>query len=262
MAYPFKNILFSTRDGVATVTINRPDKLNTLSKETLQELQEATRAILGANDIRTAVISGAGEKAFSAGADVSELAQLDASGGKAFAELGQGIFSLIENGGKPFIAAVNGYAFGGGCELALACAMRVASENARLAQSEIKLAIITGFGGSQRLTRIVGKARALELCLLGEPIDARTAHQWGLLAKVVPLSRLMDEAHAVASKLASYSPLAMKYTLEAINRAAEVPLSEGLVHEANLFGLCFATEDMKEGTSAFLQKRKPEFKGQ
>lgn len=261
MAHPFKNLLYSARDGVATITINRPDKLNTLSRETLLELREATEVILEADDIRAAIITGAGEKAFSAGADVSELAKLDASGAKAFAELGQGIFSMIENGGKPFLGALNGYAFGGGCELALACGIRIASENAKLAQSEIKLGIITGFGGSQRLTRIVGKARALELCLLGDPIDATTAREWGLVARVVPPPRLMEEANAIASRLAAYSPIAMKYTLEALHHGAEAPLNEGLAYEANLFGLCFATEDMKEGTTAFLQKRKPDFKG-
>jgi enoyl-CoA hydratase len=261
MTHPFKNILFSKRDGIGTVTINRLDKLNTLSRETLHELREAVQAILEADDIRVGIVTGAGEKSFSAGADVSELAQLDASGAKAFAEFGQRIFSMIEDGGKPFIGAVNGYAFGGGCELALACAIRIASENAKLAQSEIKLGIITGFGASQRLTRIVGKARALELCLLGDPIDAATAREWGLVARVVPPARLLEEANAIASRLAAYSPLAMKYTLETINRAAEAPLNEGLAHEANLFGLCFATEDMKEGTSAFFQKRKPNFRG-
>lgn len=261
MAHGFENLLYSARDGVATITINRPDKLNTLSRETLGELGNAVQTVLETSDLRAAVITGAGDKAFCAGADVSELALLDASGARAFAELGQGIFSMIESGGKPFIAAINGYAFGGGCELALACAIRIGSENSRLAQSEIKLGIITGFGGSQRLTRTVGKARALEICLFGDPIDAETAFRWGLVSRVVPLPRLMAEAGAMAAKLASYSPIALKYTLEAIHRAAEAPLGEGLAYEANLFGLCFATEDMKEGTSAFLQKRVPGFKG-
>jgi enoyl-CoA hydratase len=204
---------------------------------------------------------GAGEKAFAAGADIAELAKLDAAEAKRFAELGQGVFNLIEGGGKPFIAAVNGYAFGGGCELALACILRIASENARLAQPEIKLGIITGFGGSQRLVRIVGKTRAAELCLFGEPIDADTAMQWGLVNRVVPQSVLAAEAAALAEKVAAHSPLALKYTLEAINRAADVPLAEGQAHEATLFGLSFASEDMKEGIRAFLEKRKPEFKG-
>jgi enoyl-CoA hydratase len=257
----FKNILFATDSGVATLTINRPEKLNVLSVETLHELKQAVEEILGRDDIRVGIITGAGEKAFIAGADIAELSRLNASEARSFALLGQGIFGRIESGGKPFIAAINGYALGGGCELALACHLRVASENARLGQPEIKLGIITGFGGSQRLLRIVGKTRALELCLSGEPIDANMAMQWGLLNKVVPPARLMEEAKLLGQKLAAYSPIALKYTLEAINMGLEVPLAEALAHEANLFALSFATEDMKEGTAAFLQKRKAEFKG-
>jgi enoyl-CoA hydratase len=257
----FTNILCEVRGPVATVTLNRPEWLNTLSAATLMELRRAVENILDQNEVRAAVITGAGEKAFAAGADVSELAKLDASEAKKFAELGQSLFNRIETGGKPFIAAVNGYAFGGGCELALACAIRIAAENARLGQPEIKLGFTTGFGGSQRLVRIVGKGRAAELCLFGEPIDAKTALEWGLVNKVVPQSGLASEAAMMAEKLASYSPLALRYTLEAINTASDVPLPEGQAHEATLFGLCFATEDMKEGTRAFLQKRKPEFKG-
>ncbi len=261
MAAEFTNILCEVRGAVATVTINRPDRLNTLSLATLQELRRAVEDILRREEVRAAVITGAGEKAFAAGADISELAKLNASEAKKFAELGQGVFNLIESGGKPFIAAVNGYAFGGGCELALACAIRIAAENARLAQPEIKLGIITGFGGGQRLVRLVGKARAVELCLFGEPIDAKTALEWGLVNRVVPQSRLTAEAAALAEKLAAYAPLALKYTLEAINTASDVPLAEGQAYESTLFGLCFGTEDMKEGTAAFLEKRKAQFKG-
>ena len=261
MSGEFKNILLTSMDGIATVTINRPEKLNTLSIETLHELKRAIETILEREDLRVALITGAGDKVFVAGADISELATLTAPQAKSFAELGQAIFNMIENGGKPFIAAINGFALGGGCELALACAMRIASENAKVGQPEVKLGITTGFGGSQRLVRLVGKARALELCLLGEPIDARTALEWGLLTRVVPQSILIEETNVIAEKLASYSPVALKYTLEAINKAADVPLAEGLSYEANLFGLCFSTEDMKEGTSAFLQKRKAQFKG-
>jgi enoyl-CoA hydratase len=261
MAVNFKNILLESETGVATVTVNRPEKLNVLSVETLHELRQAVDEILGRDEIRVGIITGAGEKAFIAGADVAELARLSASEARSFALLGQGIFSRIESGGKPFIAALNGYALGGGCELALACHLRVASENARLGQPEIKLGIVTGFGGSQRLLRIVGKTRTLELCLGGEPIDANTAMQWGIINKVAAPLRLMEEANSLAQKLAAYSPIALKYTLEAINMGLEVPLAEALAHEANLFALSFATEDMKEGTSAFLQKRKAEFKG-
>ena len=261
MAVNFKNILLTSASGVAMLTVNRPEKLNVLSIETLHELKVAVEEILGRDDIRVAIITGAGEKAFVAGADISELARLNPSEARSFALLGQSVFARIESGGKPFIAAINGYALGGGCELALACPLRVAADNARLGQPEIKLGIITGFGGSQRLLRIVGKTRALELCLGGEPIDANTALQWGIVNKVVAPARLMEEASAFAQKLAAYSPIALKYTLEAINMGLEVPLSEALAHEANLFALSFATEDMKEGTSAFLQKRKAQFKG-
>ncbi|MGH7848323.1 MAG: enoyl-CoA hydratase-related protein [Candidatus Binatia bacterium] len=261
MAQEFKNIRLAIESGVAALTVNRPEKLNVLSVETLHELKQGIDEILQRGDIRVGIITGAGEKAFVAGADVAELARLSASEARSFALLGQGIFSRIESGGKPFIAALNGYALGGGCELALACHLRIASENARLGQPEIKLGIITGFGGSQRLLRIVGKTRALELCLGGEPIDAPTAMQWGIVNKVVALSRLMEEANSLAQRLAAYSPIGLKYTIEAINMGLEVPLGEALAHEANLFALSFATEDMKEGTSAFLQKRKAEFKG-
>jgi enoyl-CoA hydratase len=261
MAQEFKNILLASESGIATLTVNRPEKLNVLSVETLQELKHAVDEILERDDIRVAIITGAGEKAFVAGADISELARLSPSEARLFALLGQSVFARIEGGGKPFIAAINGYALGGGCELALACPLRLAAENARLGQPEIKLGIITGFGGSQRLLRIVGKTRALELCLGGETIDASTALQWGIVNRVVAPARLREEVNGWAQKLAAYSPIALKYTLEAINMGLEVPLDEALAHEANLFALSFATEDMKEGTSAFLQKRKALFKG-
>jgi enoyl-CoA hydratase len=261
MVPEFKNVLVVVQGAVATVTINRPEKLNVLSAETLRELRQAIEGILESGDVRSAIITGAGDRAFAAGADVSELARLSASQAKEFAEIGQSLFNIIERGGKPFIGAINGIAFGGGCELALACAIRIASEKAKLGQPEIKLGITTGFGGSQRLTRVVGKARAMELCLLGEPIEASDALKWGLVAKVVPPASLMTEANLLAQKLASYSPTMLKYTLELINTASDLPLNEGQAYEANLFGLCFSTEDMKEGTAAFLEKRKANFKG-
>ena len=257
----FTNILFEIRGSVATVMLNRPEKLNTLSSAALEELRRVIEEILGQEAVRAAVITGAGEKAFSAGADVAELAKFSVAEAKKFAKLGQGVFNLIENGGKPFIAAVNGHAFGGGCELALACAIRIASENARLGQPEIKLGFTTGFGGSQRLVRTVGKPRAAELCLSGEPVDAKTALDWGLVTRLVPQPRLAAEAGMLAEKLASHSPVALKYTLEAINTAFDVPLAEGQAYEASLFALCFATEDKKEGIAAFLEKRRPRFAG-
>jgi enoyl-CoA hydratase len=261
MVPKLKNVLIGVEGAVATVTINRPDKLNVLSTEILQELREAIKAIVEIEDIRAAIITGAGDRAFAAGADVSELARLGASQAKEYAEFGQSLFNTIERAGKPFVAAINGYAFGGGCELALACSIRIASEKAKLGQPEIKLGIMTGFGGSQRLVRLVGKARAMQLCLLGEPIGANEALEWGLVAEVVSAENLMPKANSLAQKLASYSPVMLKYTLEAINTASDLPLNEGQAYEANLFGLCFGTEDMKEGTAAFLEKRSAGFKG-
>jgi enoyl-CoA hydratase len=261
MTPDFKNILFAVQGAVATVTVDRPDKLNVLSIETLEELRQAIETILQRADLRVAIITGTGDKAFVAGADVAELAALNGSQAKAFANLGQSLFSLIENGGKPCIAAINGYAFGGGCELALACAVRLASTNVKIGQPEIKLGLMTGFGGSQRLVRLVGKGRAMELCLLGDSIDASLALSWGLITKVVSPESLMAEANSLAERLASYPPLAVKYTLEAINTASDLPLAEGQACEASLFGLCFGTEDMKEGTAAFLEKRRATFTG-
>lgn len=250
-----ENILVENHDSIATLTINRPEKLNTLSLETLRELNESVRTLLDRKEIRVVVITGAGEKAFVAGADVSELAKLNPIQAKSFAQLGQKIFELIENGGKPFIAAVNGYALGGGCELSLACSIRIASENAIFAQPEIKLGIVTGWGGSQRLVRLIGKSRALELCLLGEQINARKAMDWGLVSRIAPLSRLMDEAMSMANTLAAYSPMAIKFTMETIHRAAEAASTVGLLYETNLFGLCFSSDDTKERMSAFLNKK-------
>lgn len=257
----FKNILLTFEDEIGTLTLNRPEKLNTLSLETLRELQRAVEELLEDQKVRVGIITGAGEKAFCAGADISELAKLNPTEAKAFAEIGQQIFNRIESGGKPFIAAVNGYALGGGCELALACPIRIASDNAKFAQPEVKYGFITGFGGSQRLARTVGMSRAAQLCLLGDPIDAQTALAWGLVTKVTLLADLPAEARAAAEKLASYSPIAMKLMLQALTAAAELPLAQGQAYEAMLFALCFATDDIKEGTAAFFEKRKPQFKG-
>jgi enoyl-CoA hydratase len=257
----YTNILLEVHDAVATIIINRPDKLNTLSSVTLEELKQAVEEILRHEIVRSAVITGAGEKAFSAGADVRELAKFSGVEAKKFAELGQSVFNLIEGGAKPFVGAVNGLALGGGCELALACAIRIASENARIGQPEIKLGFTTGFGGSQRLVRTVGKPRAMELCLFGEPLDANSALEWGLVNRVVPQDRIASEAGELAEKLASYSPVALKHTIEAINSAFDVPLAEGQAYEASLFALCFDTEDKKEGIAAFFEKRKATFSG-
>jgi enoyl-CoA hydratase len=261
MPNDFENILVDLEDGIATLTINRPDKLNTLSHATLGELKQAVEELLENEKVRVGIITGVGEKAFCAGADISELARLKSTEAKVFAETGQQIFNLIESGGKPFIGAVNGYALGGGSELALACPIRIAAENAQFAQPEVKYGFTTGFGGSVRLVRAVGTARATQLCLFGDPIDAATALDWGLVMKVTAPSELPAAAKAACEKLASYSPTAMKSTLQALQAAADLPASQGQAYEANLFGLCFATEDMKEGTSAFFEKRKPQFRG-
>lgn len=257
--FQVERVRVEVRGRVALVTLNRPDELNLLSFEMLRELHSAVEHILDRDEIRSAVITGAGQRAFAAGADVRELARMSVTEAKTFADFGQRLFRLIEAGGKPFVAAINGYALGGGCELALACSLRIASEGAVLGQPEIKLGIITGFGGSQRLVRLLGQSRAAELCLLGEPIDAERALAWGLVHRVVPRDKLLGEAMQVAEKLARYSPVALKRMIDVLDRAGEGRGS--LSYEANLFALCFAAEDMREGTAAFLEKRPPNFKG-
>ena len=249
------NILLEHCETVATLTINRPEKLNILSLETLLELRQSIKGLLDNSEVRVVIITGAGEKAFVAGADVSEMVRFDPYEAKEFAELGQDTFDLIENGGKPFVAAVNGYALGGGCELSLACSIRVAAENAVFGQPEIKLGIITGWGGSHRLVRLLGTSRTLELCLLGEQLNADKALDWGLVSRVVPLSQLMPETISIAKTMASYSPVAVKFTLEAIHRAAEAATAEGLTYETSLFGLCFSNDDTKARMAAFLNKK-------
>jgi enoyl-CoA hydratase len=207
------------------------------------------------------ILTGAGEKSFVAGADINELAAQTPVSGRELALRGQHVFDLIENLGKPVIAAINGYALGGGCELALACTIRIAVDTARLGQPEINLGIIPGYGGSQRLTRLVGRGPALELLLTGDQISAADAYRLGLVNRVVTAANLMGEARKLAQALAAKAPVAIRYILDAVNRGLEMPLREAQVHEATLFGLVAATEDMREGTKAFLEKRKAEFRG-
>jgi len=259
MAY--ETILFERRDGIGYVTINRPDKLNALSRKVLDELDDCFHAIQGDEEVRVVILTGAGEKAFVAGADLNELATLAPLEGRAFSRRGQGTLDLIENLGKPVIAAVNGYALGGGCELAMACALRLASENARFGQPEVKLGIIPGYAGTQRLARLVGKGRALEMILSGEPIGAQEAYRIGLVNQVVPAAELAAAAETLARKIAANAPLAIKFALEAVNRGLEMTREQGQFLEAVLFGLCCTTADMKEGTRAFLEKRPPKFTG-
>jgi enoyl-CoA hydratase len=256
-----KNLLLERDGPVATVTINRPAVLNAMSLETLDELHRAIEALGKDDAIRVIVITGAGEKAFVAGADINELARQSPISGREHAIRGQQVFDRIEHLGKPVIAALNGYTLGGGCELAMSCTLRIAADTAKLGQPEINLGLIPGYGGSQRLARLVGAGRALELMLTGQQITAQEAHRLGLVNRVVPAADLRNEVRALAVLLASKPPIAMRYIIDAVNEGLQMSLAEGLRFEATLFGLVASTEDMREGTRAFVEKRKAEFKG-
>lgn len=247
--------------GVAVIRLNRPDKLNALNAQLLDELQHTLAACKNDPSIRVVVITGNGPKAFAAGADIAELHANDAVGGKLFAERGQAVFTAIERLGKPVIAAVNGFALGGGCELAMACHLRFASEAARFGQPEVNLGIIPGYGGTQRLPRLIGLAKAYELILSGEMIDAAEALRLGLVNRVYAADDLFEQTMAYARLLASKAPLALYACLEATQASADVSGLEGLYLEASIFGRTCGTEDFKEGTKAFLEKRTPEFRG-
>jgi enoyl-CoA hydratase len=258
----FENLLID-RDGlVATITINRPKVLNALNAQTLDELRRAVLDVKRDDGVRAIVLTGAGDKAFVAGADINELAVQSPVSGREHALIGQHVFDLVENLGKPVIAAINGFALGGGCELAMACTLRLAADTARLGQPEINLGILPGYAGTQRLPRLVGKGRALQIMLSGAPITAVEAERIGLVNRVVPPAELLTEARKLAAALAAQAPIAVRYIIDAVNKGLEMPFAEGCVHEATLFGLVAATEDMREGTRAFLEKRKPTFKGQ
>jgi len=257
----YENILLEKKSSIAYVTVNRPKVLNALNSATLEELRAAFTDIKADREIRVAIFTGAGEKAFIAGADINELAQRDAVTGKEYAARGQSVLDLIENLGKPVIACINGFALGGGCEIALACTMRLASDNAKLGQPEVKLGIIPGYGGSQRLPRLIGKGLANQVLLTGEMMTAQEALRIGLVNEVTAPAELIPRAEAIAAKIIANAPLAVQYTLEAVNRGMEMPLAEGLYLETALFGVACATEDKKEGTTAFLEKRPAQFKG-
>lgn len=257
----YTTLLVTINARIAIVTINRPDKLNALNAQCKAELKEVFTSLKTNQEIQAVILSGAGEKAFVAGTDITELLSLDAITGKEFAEGGQAIFDLIQHLGKPVIAAVNGYALGGGCELALACHIRVASENAKFGQPEVNLGVIPGYGGTQRLTRLVGTGKAAEMILTGNPIDAQEALRIGLVNKVVPLAELLPTCETLAKTILTKGELAIRMSLKAINASMETPLSEGLNVEAGLFGEACSTDDAKEGIKAFMEKRKPEFKG-
>src|ERR1700686_4138728 len=257
----FQNILFEKKNAIAYVTLNRPKVLNALSLATMDELGVAFQEIKNDSSARVVILTGAGEKAFVAGADIGELAKQDAVSGKEYAHRGQSVLNLIENLGKPVIACINGFALGGGCEIAMACTMRLASESAKLGQPEVKLGIIPGYGGTQRLPRLVGKGVAMQMVLAGEMITAQEALRIGLVNEVTAPADLIPRAEAIAAKIIANAPLAVQYAMEAVNKGLEMTLAEGLYLEAVLFAVCCATEDKKEGTTAFLEKRAAHFKG-
>jgi enoyl-CoA hydratase len=257
----FDNLLLDRDGAVAIVTLHRPAVLNALNIQTLDELRLAFLDLQRDDSVRAVVLTGSGEKAFAAGADINELAHQTPLAGHDLARSGQAVFDLIESLGKPVVAAINGYALGGGCELAMACTIRIAADVARLGQPEIGLGLMPGYGGTQRLARLVGGGRALELMLTGTPIAAAEAHRIGLVNRVVPASELMAAAKGLAAQLAVQAPVATRYILEAVHRGLEMPLADAQALEAALFGLTTATEDMREGTRAFLEKRKAQFRG-
>jgi len=261
MTESLQNLLLERDGAIAIVTVNRPKVLNALSLATLDELRR-TMTMLGDDEgVRCIVLTGSGEKAFVAGADITELTEQTPTGGRDHARAGQLVFDSIENLGKPVIAAINGYALGGGCELAMACTIRIAADTARLGQPEINLGLMPGYGGTQRLARIAGAGRALELLLTGAQISAAEAFRLGLVNRVVPAAELMTEVRTLARAIADKAPVAVRYILEAVNRGLSLPLGEAESLEAALFGLVASTDDMREGTRAFLEKRAPVFKG-
>ena len=259
MAY--ENILVDKRDGIGYVTINRPKVLNALSIKTVKELTDAFEKLAKDKKVGVVILTGSGEKSFVAGADIPEFAKLKPDGARDYAIRGQRLLNLIERLGKPVIAAVNGYALGGGCELAMACTIRIAANNALLGQPEVNLGLIPGYGGTQRLPRLVGKGRAYELILSAKPIDALAAERMGLVNKVVPQADLMSTCEKMAKTIAKRGPLAVKYCLEAVDRGLNMSLDDGLALEADLFGLVFGSKDVREGVKAFTEKRNPDFKG-
>jgi enoyl-CoA hydratase/carnithine racemase len=255
------NVLYEKKNGIAYVTVNRPKVLNALNTPTWKDLRTAFADARDDATVRGVILTGAGNKAFVAGADISELAQATGFDAEQSSRFGQEVLDLIENLGKPVIAAVNGFALGGGCETAMACTVRLAVETAKFGQPEVTLGLVPGGGGTQRLPRLVGKGRALQLILSGEMISAQEAYRIGLVNEIVPAAELIARAEAILKKIAANAPIAVKLALEAVNKGMEASQSEGLLLEASYFGLCAATEDKKEGTSAFLEKRVPQFHG-
>ncbi|MBI4445643.1 MAG: enoyl-CoA hydratase/isomerase family protein [Acidobacteria bacterium] len=257
----YNTLKIEIAERIALLTLNRPEVLNALNNETLDELEKAFHELNASESAGAVILTGAGEKAFCAGADVRELAKLDALGARHQALRGQRVMDVIEASGKPVIAAVNGVALGGGCELAMACHVRIAAEEARFGQPEVKLGIIPGYGGTQRLTRLVGKGAAMEMVLSGDMVSAQEAQRLGLVNRLAPRSELLSVCRKLAGTFLSNGPLALRYSIEAINRGQEMPQSDALVLEASLFSLSFASADMQEGMRAFVEKRKAQFQG-
>jgi enoyl-CoA hydratase len=255
------NVLYEKKGNIAYVTVNRPKVLNALSTPTWRDLRTAFETARDDVEVRGVILTGAGDKAFIAGADIGELAHLTAFEAEQSSRFGQDVLDLIENLGKPVVAAIKGFALGGGCETAMACTIRIAVETARFGQPEVGLGLIPGGGGTQRLPRLVGKGRALHLILSGEMIGAQEAYRIGLVNEIVPAADLITRAEAILKKIASNAPIAVKFALEAANKGLDTSQGEGLLLEASYFGLCAATDDKKEGTAAFLEKRAPRFEG-
>jgi len=257
----FKNLLLEIDATIATVTLNRPRAMNALNRATLEELQVIFAELEQNSEVKVIILTGAGGKAFVAGADIPEMQQMNALEARAFSKLGQQVMANIEQGTKPVIAAINGFALGGGCELAMACDIRLASEKAKFGQPEVNLGVIPGFAGAQRLSRLIGKGRAKELLFTGDMIDGHEAVRIGLANKVVPVDQLLETATKMARKIASKGPLAVSFCKDAINKGLDMDLDKASAYEAELFALCFSSNDQKEGMTAFLEKRPADFKG-
>jgi enoyl-CoA hydratase len=257
----FQNLLFEKEEGIGVVTINRPKALNALNEATVRELDKIIDVLAEDSSVKVVVITGSGEKSFVAGADIVEMKDKTALEGREWGILAQAVFNKLENLPKPVLAAVNGFALGGGNELAMACDIRIASENAKFGQPEVSLGVTPGFGGTQRLPRLVGKGLAKEMLFTGDMIDAAEAYRTGLANKVVPADKLMTETKALAKKIMSRGPVAVKMCKSAVNEGMDMDLQSGVAYEAEVWGLCFATADQKEGMKAFVEKRKATFIG-
>jgi enoyl-CoA hydratase/carnithine racemase len=260
-ALKLENVVYDKKGPIAYVTLNRPKVMNALNKATINDLRAAFEDARDDAAVRGVILTGSGEKAFAAGADIAEMSNYTAVEAEEGTRRGQGLTELIENLGKPVIAAVNGFALGGGCELAMSCSIRIAAERAKFGQPEVKLGVMPGYGGTQRLPRLVGKGRALKLILSGDIIDASEAYRIGLVDELVPGAQLTERAETVLKKIIANAPFSVKYALEAVNKGQDTSVAEGLIIEASLFAVCASTDDKKEGMSAFLEKRAPKFQG-